>query len=122
MVNCSPEAVIGLLLDGEFPDRASTDRFNTFLLEQSVLSHRDIAALAGMPRELHPMTMLQAVIPLLSVEEASFGNDRDLGRGHAIVARLMSVVAWWRCREIGHEWIAPDGNGLHANFLTAFNG
>lgn len=117
------EAVIWLLLAGEFPDQATLSELSEFLLEQSELTDRDLSVLSAMPAQLHPMRMLQAFIPLMAApSDVTFRNHHDLGLGLAMVARLLSVVAWWRCRERGVPWHHVEGEDRHTHFLTAFNG
>ena len=131
--------VVGLVIDGELPvsgaegvrvqkDAEETRTIRRALAEARPLTVAQEKLLAILPRDTHPMTMLEVALPL--------GDDAAAKRAPVLSARpaqraaLLSlaakvptlVAAWLRIRE-GKSPIAPDpARSNHADFLRMLTG
>lgn len=118
--------VAWLVVAGEWPDAAQEQALGAFMAQHQQLTPAELALLEALPRGIHPMRVLQGVVPLLEpdTKAASLPNaDAVLTTGLAIAAKLPSLVAAWHRLEQGLEPIPANSDlGFHENFLLMFNG
>ena len=57
--------VVWKVLFGDWPEEQEKSRLKTFMCRHSRLSHDEIELLRRVPRDLHPMLVLQGLVPLL---------------------------------------------------------
>ena len=68
--------VVWMVLFGDWPSEQEKSRLKAFMCRHSSLSHAEIDLLQQVSRELHPMLMLQGLVPLLTLPE-----EETLGMG-----------------------------------------
>lgn len=117
--------VAWLLLFGQRPSPRQEQQLAHFLLANRELAQHEREVLAALPRELHPMLMLQSLVPVLDLKsrvDIELPGGELAQRGLVIAARLPSLLAAWVRRREGRKW------PLHTNqldpqraFLTALH-
>jgi citrate synthase len=115
--------VVGLVLDGERPDGAGQAELATALARHRALPPAVEALLAQLPRDTHPMTMLQVALPLCdgpADKTAPVLGSRAAQRQRllGLAAKVPTLIAsWFRLRQ-GLAPVPPDAAlPLHADFL-----
>ncbi len=148
LVNRPVMEVVGLLLfgaDGASPevqsdarllrDASSSERLcdyeeelTAFTIDHRRLSAEELQLLRDLPFDLHPMLVLQGMIPFLNIPyreqaEGSILADEVVQQGLGIAAKIPSIIAA-RHRLINGNSIIPSGDSLslHENFLLMFHG
>lgn len=119
--------VVGLVLDGELPGAPGTRALEAALTRRA-LPAAAADVLARLPRDTHPMTALQVVLPLLDDAEskarprlAARAAQREVLLG--LAAKLPTVVAAWARLRRGLEPLGPDpALPLQADFLRMVRG
>ncbi len=117
--------VVWLVLFGDWPSDAQENSLRSAMAVHSQLQADEVQLLRQLPRTLHPMLMLQGVVPLLSLAPrlAIAGLGESAQAGLLIAAKLPSLLAAWRQLELGQEPQAANVDaGFHENFLMLFNG
>lgn len=117
--------VVWLVLFGQWPDAAQLKALQEAMAVHSQLDTSELELLRRLPRTLHPMLMLQGMVPLMSLtpRKSIAGLTAPAQAGLLLAAKLPSLLAAWRQLELGHEPIAANAAlGFHENFLTMFNG
>jgi citrate synthase len=115
--------VMWLVLFGELPTAAEKADLEGFLATHGEILAAEAGVLEAMPAGLHPMRMLQSVIPLLQLDpEISFRSlDEEAVQGLQIVARMPSLIAAFRGLTNDRGLPAYDADKDYlANFLTMF--
>lgn len=128
VARCSFLDVVGLVLDGELPQPAARVALDRALAQERALPPAALAVLTGLPRDTHPMTALQIVVPLLDSAAAKsvprLGNraaQRELLL--AIASRIPTAVAAWARIRNGRAPLPPDPSlAFHADFLRMVRG
>lgn len=117
-------AVMWLVLFGELPDPRQTEQLAHYLARHGRLEAADKALLGSLPGDLHPMRMLQSLIPVVSTTPDDFNDLGDeASRGLQIIARLPALVAGHYRPGLSNEMPEFDLEKEHlANFLTMFTG
>lgn len=118
-------AVMWLVLTGEMPDAATRDELQAFLAQHGQLASAELALLQAMPVELHPMRMLQAMVPLLQLDrQLNFASlDEEATQGLQVIARLPSLIASFRHISRGEAVPAFNADAEYlSNYLTMFTG
>jgi len=120
------EEVIHLLVDGELPTVTELAALRRDLAACSFLPEWLLATLRNLPRAAVPMDVLQAMVPLLAIDdpEREGAGPADYRRqALGLICRLpLLVTAWERLRR-GLEVVAPRPElGLAANFLYTMHG
>lgn len=116
--------VVWLVLFGEWPSVVQEQRLQEAMAVHGRLSPQEIAQLKLLPRTLHPMLVLQGMVPLLSLQTtvALEGLPQAAQQGLLIAAKLPSLLAAWRQLELGQEPLSPNAEvPFHENFLMLFN-
>jgi citrate synthase len=116
--------VVWMVLFGEWPDEQQKSRLKTFMCRHSRLSHAEIDLLKQVPRELHPMLMLQGLVPLLTVpDDTSLEVEQNAAHGLFLAAKMSALVAAHYRLSQNKVILAPvPGKRFHENFLTMFLG
>lgn len=119
--------VVGLVLDGERPGAAGVAALEAALRERA-LPAAALEVLGRLPKDTHPMTALQVVLPLLDgpADKASVrlgARAAQRARLLALAAKLpTALAAWLRLRE-GKAALGPDPTlAFHADFLRMHAG
>lgn len=89
-------AAVWLLLTGNKPNLQQQTQLGQFMLDHAPLNSTEHKLLALLDRQLHPMLMLQAMIPALSLSSEQAlptGLDTILKPGLIIAAKLPRLVA-----------------------------
>ena len=120
------EEVAHLLLHEKLPDSNELAVFRGMLDENRGVPSGIIRAMEKIPRRAHPMDVLQAIIPLLAVDDTGAGtmSVKDaLHSGLRLVAALPTLVAAWHRIRTGQAPISSDpALGHAANFLYMLTG
>ncbi|WP_116368187.1 citrate/2-methylcitrate synthase [Parahaliea mediterranea] len=116
--------VAWLVLFGRSADAAQQLQLNRFLCEHADLTQEECDILKRLPPHLHPMLVLQGMVPLIELPtEQTLGLGLDAEQGLVLAAKLSGLIAAWYRAEQG---LAPLGGGpddnFHANFLTRLHG
>lgn len=101
--------------------------FEAFMLAQAEISEPARRVLKSLPATLHPMLMLQSMMPVLESQPRplSFAHQADdLAHGYALAAMIPSLLCHWRRHELGLSDVALSWNqdpiaGFLANFPQA---
>lgn len=92
--------VAWLLLFGEEPDVRQEQQLAHFLMEHRELSAAERTLLEALPKSLHPMLMLQSMVPALDLTvkaQLRVPVQQDLAqKGLVIAARLPTLIAAWK--------------------------
>ncbi|MGI9288439.1 MAG: citrate/2-methylcitrate synthase [Pseudomonadales bacterium] len=119
--------VAWLLLFGDWPDAEQAQQFAEFTLAHSRLTAAELQLLQNLDKDLHPMLMLQAVVPTLQYQELAPldppDNSSAIHRGLAIAAKLPSLLAAWLRLQKGLKPLAGIGQlNPNENFLWQLHG
>ncbi|QFU77375.1 citrate synthase [Halioglobus maricola] len=116
--------VAWLVLFGEWPTESEKRALKSFICQHAALTDNEKLLLGQVNRELHPMLMLQGLVPLLEMPtEDTLGRGVDAEQGLFIAAKISSLIA-------GHHRLGQNksildpipGKLRHENFLTMFHG
>lgn len=117
--------VVWLVLFGDWPTAQQEAQLRDTMATHSQLDEQELDLLARLPRSLHPMLMLQGMVPLLKLtpQKRIDGVSVAAESGLLLAAKLPSLLAAWRQLELGKTPIASNTDaGFHENFLLMFNG
>ncbi len=116
--------VVWLVTFGDWPSGEQRTLLAGFLASQRRLSDSDLRMLQALPRGLHPMLVLQSVIPTLqpaALSDCGLGADAALGL--AIAARIPALLAaWYRLSRSEAPVPANPALSPNADFLQMFHG
>jgi len=117
--------VVYLVLFGELPDEEASTSLAGFMAEHGRLTIAERQMVQALPADLHPMQMLQSMIPALTLPAETGAAFRgDVLEGLAIIARYPSLLASIaeRCGYAANpDLYDPDADYL-ARYLTMMNG
>lgn len=116
--------VVWMVLFGEWPDKQQRSKLKQFMCRHTELSHAEIDLLQKVPRDLHPMLMLQGMVPLLQLpEEFELDVDSDAEHGLFIAAKITGLIAaHYRLSQSKVIMSPVPGRLFHENFLQMFHG
>ncbi|MEH6558062.1 MAG: citrate/2-methylcitrate synthase [Oceanicoccus sp.] len=117
--------VVWLVLFGTKPTPAQELSIAEFVGIHGVLDKSELALLSAVPAGLHPMLVLQGMVPLLNLHAKSHVEDAsDVAEsGLIIAAKIPSIIAAYHRMEEGETLICANPDmGFHENFLMQFNG
>lgn len=119
--------VVGLIVDGELATGDEQAAIAAALSDRE-LTVAQTSLLAGLPRDTHPMVMLELALPL-GVDAATLRrpvtNARAEQRGIllSLAAKVPTLIATWLRRREGKNAIDPDPTlPIHADFLRMLLG
>lgn len=116
--------VVWMVLFGEWPNAQQKSRLKAFMCRHTRLSHAEINLLQQVSRDLHPMLMLQGLVPLLTLPvEETLEVGRDAEHGLFLAAKVSALVAAHHRLSQSKGILPPvPGKLFHENFLTMFHG
>ncbi len=116
--------VAWMVIFGEWPNEQEKSNLKSFMCRHARLSHAEQDLLGQVSRDLHPMLMLQGLIPLLQMpEEDTLGKGLDAEQGLFIAAKLSGLIAAHNRLGQNKVILHPIAGKLrHENFLTMFHG
>jgi citrate synthase len=116
--------VVWMVLFGDWPDEQEKSHLKTFMCRHSRLTHSEIQLLEQVPRELHPMLMIQGLVPLLTLpEQETQGFGLVAEQGLFLAAKITGLIAAHYRLSQNKVVLAPTpGRLFHDNFLTMFHG
>ena len=96
----------------------------------AILQDHELNLVRALDPHLHPMLMLQALMPTLPLaKEDSFPlplHANDIGHGYALAAKIPALLCAWRQQEVGYEdhqtYDGKEDNDPSATFLEHFPG
>ena len=116
--------VAWLVMFGDWPTAQDKSRLVAFMTRHGRLSFDEIDLLQHISRDLHPMLMLQGVLPMLSLPaEQSLGVSEDAEQGLFLAAKIPALLA--AHYRLGHSKVPLSprpGRLIHDNFLYMFHG
>ena len=125
LVNKPFMQVVWQVLFGTEPSAEERSALEGFMATHSQLNSNEHAVLSALPKDLHPMLMLQTMVPMLGLTPTSelSGLSATAHSGLIIAAKLTSLIASWRQLELGNSVVSSNScDNFHENFLTMFNG
>ncbi len=115
-----------LLHHDELPTEHELRKFARSLIEARQVPGFVFDSLKNLPKESHPMDVLQAAIPILAAADPDLDDEtREANNAKAIrlMARVPVIVAGWHRIREGREPLPPDDALSHAaNFLMQLTG
>lgn len=119
--------VAWLLLFGNWPDAEQAQQFAEFTLAHNRLTAAELQLLQNLDKSLHPMLMLQALVPTLQYQELAslnLPNDANaIQHGLAIAAKLPALLAAWLRLQNGLQPLTDsDHLDPNENFLWQLHG
>ncbi|MFT9143037.1 citrate synthase, partial [Acetobacter orientalis] len=121
--HASYEEVIYLLLNGELPDQAESDKFTHTLRNHTLLHEQIRNFFNGFRRDAHPMAILCGTVGALSAFYPDAGDiavkaHRDLA-AMRLIAKIPTIAAWAYKYTQGEAFIYPRNDLNYAeNFLS----
>lgn len=118
-------SVCFFVLFGRSPSATELQELDDFLFRHSELSESEVQTLESLPKDLHPMQVLQGMIPLINnkVKMSSSIYSEEACEGLVIAAKLPSLIAGYHRLSLGKEVLRPKkGLGMNGNFLYLFSG
>jgi citrate synthase len=116
--------VVWMVLFGDWPNEQEKSRLKAFMCLHMRLTYTEIDLLQHVSRDLHPMLMLQGLVPLLKLpEEQTLEIGLDAEQGLFLAAKISALVAAHH-RLAQSKVILPPvpGRLFHQNFLNMFHG
>ncbi len=112
--------VAWLVVFGEWPSAAQQMRLNQFLCTHASLDEREQGLLDAVPAGLHPMLVLQGMVPLIDLPpDESLGLGLEAEHGLLLAAKIAAIIAARFRQEQGLPPAsgAPDQD-FHHHFLS----
>ena len=116
--------VVWLVIFGEWPTTAQKKKLVAFMTHHNRLTLNETALLQHISRDLHPMLLLQGILPLLSLPtEQSMDLDIDAEQGLFLAAKIPALLAaHYRLSQSKAPMSPVPGRRFHENFLNMFHG
>ncbi len=124
LVNRDFVEVCYLLLFETLPNPHQKMQLEDFLINHSDLNQMEVSLVKSIDKNLHPMKMLQAMVPLISLEtEYQHGYSHEMASGLIVAAKIPSILAAFYQVGRGNEPITvKKGLSFNENFLYRFYG
>ena len=116
--------VVWLVLFGQWPTATQQESLNTFMRSHSALTDKEQALLQQVPRGLHPMLVLQGLLPLLELPTTHRLDIQDSAEdGLFLAAKVSALIAGYYRLSQGEPLLEPHHEyGFHQDFLYRFHG
>ena len=116
--------VVWMVLFGEWPNEQEKSRLKAFMCLHTRLTYTEIDLLQHVSRDLHPMLMLQGLVPLLTLpEEQTLDIGEDAEHGLFLAAKMTALIAAHHRLGQSKAVLPPiPGRLFHENFLNMFHG
>ena len=86
--------VVWMVLFGDWPNEQEKSRLKAFMCLHTRLTYTEIDLLQHVPRDLHPMLMLQGLVPLLTLpQEETLEVGKDAEQGLFLAAKVSALIA-----------------------------
>ncbi|MFC6635463.1 citrate/2-methylcitrate synthase [Microbulbifer taiwanensis] len=119
-------AVLNWLMTGEWLDESQCRALDRWLADESELSAVESRVLEQLPRNTHPMSVLQALVPIAELTPAQQPPawlDEQWVPGLVLAARINAAVRIWHNLSRGGDVFAvPAGLGFLEKLLYGING
>lgn len=120
------EEIAYLLHHDELPTEDELQKFRKSLVDSRPVPEFVFDALRKLPKQSHPMDVLQAAIPILATADADLDDDSrpaNIAKAIRLISRVPVIVAGWQ-RIRGGKDIVPSDDALShaANFLWQLTG
>lgn len=116
--------VVYLIVFGRWGEPSELQTLNSLLTENSNLSNGEISILKNISNDVHPMKVLQGMIPLLDLKpQNKTPIDGEAERGFVLAAKVAAIVAaLFRLRSGKDTLPSKLGLTFHQNFLYRLRG
>lgn len=118
--------VAHLIVNGSLPDTQALRGFEDRIVQARPLPEWVLSALRSLPRNGASMDVLQAMVPLLAMDDPELTDESrpaNVNKAIRLIARIPAVVAAWHRIRQGLEPLQPDETLSHAaNFLWQLHG
>jgi len=115
-----------LLHHDELPTEEELQKFRNRLIEARPLPEFVIDALRALPKESHPMDVLQAAVPVLATADPVLDDESreaNMAKAIRLISRVPAIVAGWHRMREGADPLPPKNTLSHAaNFLWQLTG
>ncbi len=115
-----------LLHHDELPTEEELQEFRKNLIEARLVPEFVFDALKRLPKESHPMDVLQAAIPMLATADSVLDDESreaNMAKAIRLISRVPSIVAGWHRMREGSDPLPPRNDLSHAaNFLWQLTG
>jgi citrate synthase len=116
--------VVWMVLFGEWPTVQQKSKLKQFMCRHTELTHSEIDLLQHVERDLHPMLMIQGMVPLLKLPAGeTMGMGEDAEHGLFLAAKISGLIA--AHHRLSHSKVIMSpvaGRLFHENFLHMFHG
>ena len=122
---CDFEEVAYLVLHGELPNKSQLRKFIKEERSNRKLSSQILKDIKKMPKNAHPMDVLQAFVAALAGYYDEQGSEKEISQQRAInlISKVPTIIASWERVRNDKEPIQPDPELSHAsNFLYMLTG
>jgi citrate synthase len=110
-----------LLHHDELPTESELREFRKSLVEARLIPEFIFDAMRNLPKESHPMDVLQAAIPVLAMADPDLDDDSrtaNIAKAIRLISRVPVIVAGWlRIREGAKPLPSKDNLAHAANFF-----
>ncbi|MCB1678051.1 MAG: citrate/2-methylcitrate synthase [Halioglobus sp.] len=116
--------VAWMVIFGDWPDEQQKSPLRAFMCRHMRLSYTEVDLLQHVSRDLHPMLLLQGLVPLLALpEEETLDIGLEAEQGLFLAAKIAALIAAHHRLAQSKVILAPvPGRLFHENFLTMFHG
>jgi citrate synthase len=124
--NSTFEEVCFLLLYERLPTQEQLEQFKADLISKRAIPENIFDLLKVLPKDMNPMDVLQAAVPLLGPADKTLQGESTLENAlqsaKNLIAGIASITAAWDRIRNGKGVIEPDNSLSHAaNFLYMLN-
>lgn len=115
-----------LLLNGELPNKAEFEKFNSGVMRHTMLHEQIRSFWSGFRRDAHPMAMLCSVVGAMSAFYPDSINVHDERQreisAFRMIAKIPTITAWAHKYNVGQPFVYPKNEYSYAeNFLYMFH-
>ncbi|MBB5371850.1 citrate synthase [Acidocella aromatica] len=115
-----------LLLNGELPNKAELEKFNSGVMRHTMLHEQIRSFWSGFRRDAHPMAMLCSVVGAMSAFYPDSINVHDERQreisAFRMIAKIPTITAWAHKYNVGQPFVYPKNEYSYAeNFLYMFH-
>jgi citrate synthase len=116
--------VVWLVMFGAWPSATQEAELTALMSNHSQLEDSELGLLQQISRQLHPMLMLQGVLPLISLPKECHGElPLEAEHGLVLAAKIPALIAAHYRLGLGEEPIPSTTDmSFHENFLNMFHG
>jgi citrate synthase len=115
-----------LLHHDELPTEDELQKFRKSLVDSRPVPEFVFDALRKLPKQSHPMDVLQAAIPILATADPDLDDETrpaNIAKATRLISRVPVIVAGWQRIREGKDLVPSDGALSHAaNFLWQLTG